>query len=105
MDEVDEVDGVPRIRKDILEFNHETGTWTLIAAMNEPRTGHAVTLIPLDDYDVHYKKWCRMPSTTNSGDSRSIPAKAAFPSARLGKIYKKHRPINPKTEGQGTSGN
>ena len=42
------------IRKEILEFNQETESWTVIGAMKEPRENHAVSLVSID----HYDKWC-----------------------------------------------
>ena len=74
-------------RKDILEFNQETKSWTVIAAMNEPRTGHAVTLISLDVYEKDYEKWCEMPSIRNFGDMNP-PAKAGITKNKL-KLAKK----------------
>ena len=41
-------------RKEILEFNHWTGSWTVIGTMKEKRTLHAVSGVSLDDY----VKWC-----------------------------------------------
>ena len=40
--------------KDILEFNQETESWTLIGAMKEPRVAHAVSVVSIEDYE----KWC-----------------------------------------------
>ena len=42
------------IRKDILEFNHETDLWTVIGAMKEEKFEHAVSVVSFDDYE----KWC-----------------------------------------------
>ena len=41
-------------RKEIVEFNQETESWTVIEAMKEPKYGHGVSVVSLDDY----KKWC-----------------------------------------------
>ena len=41
-------------RKDILEFNQETESWTVIGAMKEQKSGHAVSVVSYDDYE----KWC-----------------------------------------------
>ena len=41
-------------RKDILEFNHETESWTVIGAMKEPRHAHSVSVVSIEDYE----KWC-----------------------------------------------
>ena len=40
--------------KDILEFNLQTESWTVIGAMNEPRLGHSVSVVSIEDYE----KWC-----------------------------------------------
>ena len=40
--------------KDILEFNFQTESWTVIGAMKEPRLGHSVSVVSFEDY----KKWC-----------------------------------------------
>ena len=40
--------------KDILEFNLQTESWTVIGAMKEPRHGHSVSEISIEDYE----KWC-----------------------------------------------
>ena len=42
-------------RKDILEFNHESESWTGIGAMKEPKGLHAVSVVSFDDYE----KWCK----------------------------------------------
>ena len=42
------------MRKDILEFNQETDSWTVIGAMKEDKYGHAVSVVSIDDYE----KWC-----------------------------------------------
>ena len=42
-------------RKDILEFNQETESWTVIGAMKEPKSLHTVSVVSFDDY----KKWCK----------------------------------------------
>ena len=41
-------------RKEIIEFNHETESWTVIGAMKEQKFVTAVSVVSLDDY----KKWC-----------------------------------------------
>ena len=38
----------------ILEFNIENRSWTVIGAMKEERNGCAVSVISFDDYE----KWC-----------------------------------------------
>ena len=38
----------------ILEFNYETESWTEVGTMKRSRTGHAVSVVPFDDY----AKWC-----------------------------------------------
>ena len=40
--------------KDILEFNQETESWTVIGAMKEPKYATAVSVVSYDDY----KKFC-----------------------------------------------
>ena len=48
-------EGYVRVQqKDILEFNLQTESWTVIGAMKEPRIFHSVSVVSLDDY----KKWC-----------------------------------------------
>ena len=42
------------IRKEILEFNYETESWTVIGAMKEQKRGVGVSVVSLDDF----KKWC-----------------------------------------------
>ena len=39
--------------KDILEFNLQTESWTVIGAMKEPRLAHAVSVVSSEDYE----KW------------------------------------------------
>ena len=39
---------------DILEFNHETESWTVIGAMKEKRRRHGVSVVSSEDYE----KWC-----------------------------------------------
>ena len=41
-------------RKEIIEFNHETESWTVIGAMKEPKSAAEVSVVSFDDY----KKWC-----------------------------------------------
>ena len=41
-------------RKEILEFNHETESWTVIGLMKEERLYHTVSVVPFEDYE----KWC-----------------------------------------------
>ena len=41
-------------RKEILEFNHETDSWTAIGAMKEQKNGHAVSVVSSEDYE----QWC-----------------------------------------------
>ena len=41
-------------RKEILEFNYETESWTVIGAMKEPKSAAEVSVVSFDDY----KKWC-----------------------------------------------
>ena len=43
-----------KARKEILEFNYETETWTVIGAMKETRREHAVSAVSFKDYE----KWC-----------------------------------------------
>ena len=45
-------------RKEVLEFNYESESWTVIGAMKEARYHHAVSVISFDDYGNDYKKWC-----------------------------------------------
>ena len=40
--------------KDILEFNLQTESWTVIGAMKEPRVAHSASVVSFEDY----KKWC-----------------------------------------------
>ena len=40
--------------KDILEFNLQTESWTVIGAMKEPRLAHSASVVSFEDY----KKWC-----------------------------------------------
>ena len=42
------------LNKNILEFNQETESWTVIGTMREPRRIHAVSVVSFDDF----KKWC-----------------------------------------------
>ena len=46
--------GLRNDRKEILEFNHEAGSWTVIGEMKESREYHAVSLGSFNDYE----KWC-----------------------------------------------
>ena len=41
-------------KKEILEFNYETESWTVIGAMKEQKRGVGVSVVSLDDF----KKWC-----------------------------------------------
>ena len=41
-------------RKEILEFNPETESWTAIGVMKEPRSQFAMTVVSFNDYE----KWC-----------------------------------------------
>ena len=41
-------------RKEIIEFNHQTESWTVIGGLKEPRVHHAVSGVTFDDYE----KWC-----------------------------------------------
>ena len=41
-------------RKEILEFSHETESWSVFGAMREPKWVTAVSAVSFDDY----KKWC-----------------------------------------------
>ena len=41
-------------RKEILEFNYDTDSWTVIGAMKEPRKNQGVSVVSFEDY----KKWC-----------------------------------------------
>ena len=40
--------------KEIIEFNHQTDSWTVIGAMKEPKSATDVSVVSFDDY----KKWC-----------------------------------------------
>ena len=42
------------LNKNILEFNQETESWTVIGAMKEQKKSYAVSIVSFDDY----KKWC-----------------------------------------------
>ena len=42
------------VKREILEFNQETESWSVIGAMKEGRYNHGVSLVSIDDY----KKWC-----------------------------------------------
>ena len=46
-------DNANKARKDILEFNHMTESWTAIGEMKEPK-GASVSVVSFDDYE----KWC-----------------------------------------------
>ena len=37
-------------RNEIIEFNKETESWTVIGAMKEPKHGTAVSVVSFDDY-------------------------------------------------------
>ena len=41
-------------RKEIVEFNYETESWTVIGAMKEGKQSYGVSVVSFDDY----KKWC-----------------------------------------------
>ena len=41
-------------RKQIIEFNFTTESWTVIGEMKEARVHHAVSVVLFDDYE----KWC-----------------------------------------------
>ena len=40
-------------KKDVLEFIHETESWTVIGEMKEPKSDHAVSVVSFQDY----KNW------------------------------------------------
>ena len=47
-------------RKVILEFIHETESWTVIGEMEKPKSGHAVSVVSFQDYE----NWCSAGPTT-----------------------------------------
>ena len=42
-------------RKEILEFEHETESWTVFGAMKEAVSNHGVSVVSFEDYE----KWCK----------------------------------------------
>ena len=38
-------------KKDVLEFIHETESWTVIGEMKEPKVDHAVSVVSFQDYE------------------------------------------------------